>query len=351
MRWPLDGENQWLVWEGRQQLPISTSDFAVMTTDFFLARQEVNYPKKWTTLQSSDFLSWLDTSSDADFIADSVSNSPMPMNKSGRKWIGMSEGSEKARFEISFQQIQTRIKNGTLDKAVPVAFIESEGGLFWQEQLQLLRRLVLTPDPLRPYGCWEGGVGFMGATPEILFDLDGRQLRTMALAGTASMNRDPNHFLNDPKERAEHHFVVRNLLNVLQPLGAVELMGPQVLQLPTLQHLKTDICVQLRRDISWAELIQIIHPTAALGTFPREEWRWLESLPGQAARGPLGSPFGVSLHGKRMCALVGIRQFQWNPQRMRIGAGCGLVKESDLEREWKELLLKIESVQRNFGWS
>jgi isochorismate synthase EntC len=44
--------------------------------------------------------------------------------------------------------------------------------------------------------------------------------------------------------------------------------------------------------------------------------------------------------------LVAIRNIQWQDEKIRLGSGCGIVKSSQIEREWQELKLKRESVKR-----
>ncbi|MBL7669850.1 MAG: chorismate-binding protein [Bdellovibrionaceae bacterium] len=337
VRWPRgQGEDLWLIWEGQSA---ESCELSVFNSDFFLSSKCHVSPQKWTSLTTPELTAWLDCHNNK--------KSPSPK----RSWTKLSDGEEKEQFLNSFCEIQRRIEKGLLEKAVPVTFMTSPMPLGPQEHLELIQRLIYAPPELHPYGHWDSGVGFMGATPEILFNVDGHRLRTMALAGTAPLNRESGSFLNDPKERAEHYFVVKNLMDVLKPLGSFEAMATEVLKLPTLQHLKTEIGVHLNQQMSWNQLLQTMHPTAALGTYPREQWRWLRELPDQRARGPFGAPFGVQNQDGHLLCLVGIRQVQWDQQKMRIGAGCGLVKESIFEREWNELLLKIESVQRNFGWN
>lgn len=350
IRWPREhAEDAWVIWEGladpengktgqATHCEPSSSRLCIYHSNFFLSTQSAFRPQKWVSLSAAEFSTWL---------SQGKRSEPSPK----RQWDRMTDGPGKEQFRSSFLEIQKRIEGGVLEKAVPVSFMTSEAPLGPEEHLELIQRLIEAPPELHPYGNWQAGSGFLGATPEILFHLKGRQLNTMALAGTAPLTLESGIFLNDPKERAEHHFVVKNMMEVLKPMGTFEAMSTQVLRLPTLQHLKTEISVQLRDEMSWASLLQAMHPTAALGTYPREQWRWLEELPDQRARGSFGAPFGVQLDDGRLLALVGIRQVQWNLEKMRIGAGCGLVKESVFEREWKELLLKIDSVQRNFGWN
>ena len=95
-------------------------------------------------------------------------------------------------------------------------------------------------------------------------------------------------------------------------------------------------------------MAQELHPTPALGVSPRklgfdEIARWDDVT----LRGRYGAPFGVLLPGTEgMRCFVAIRGVQWQDGSVLLGSGCGVVSESVLEREWKELELKRASVKR-----
>lgn len=172
----------------------------------------------------------------------------------------------------------------------------------------------------------------------------------MALAGTAPVSREARDFLSDPKELHEHLLVVQNLKEILSTFGMVDQGPTEVLELPALQHLKTELSAKIETKTTWQDLLQKLHPTAALGTYPPQHWKWLKELPEQTHRKTFGAPFGVQFSSEFQLAIVGIRQIQWDHQGIRIGAGCGIVKESLFEKEWQEILLKISSVKKMFGW-
>ena len=52
--------------------------------------------------------------------------------------------------------------------------------------------------------------------------------------------------------------------------------------------------------------------------------------------------------GTGLC-LVAIRNIEWQRQSVRIGAGSGIVAESELEQEFEELRNKREQVKQLFG--
>ena len=48
-------------------------------------------------------------------------------------------------------------------------------------------------------------------------------------------------------------------------------------------------------------------------------------------------------------ALVAIRMISWRGEEVEVPSGCGVIEESRLVNEWRELRLKRESVRIAFG--
>lgn len=255
-----------------------------------------------------------------------------------------------ADFQTSFSTIQNRIQNLEISKAVPVVFRRSPGGASLSLRARMLRHLLKAPPSLHIYGFWSAKEGILGATPETLFLQRAGQLQTMALAGTCPKSESQRRIalLEDAKERGEHDLVVQDIEEVLSRYGKVEKKGPQLLELPTLWHLKTDFQVETKKA-SPAEFVKALHPTPALGVFPRRAgYLWMKELPGQEGRARFGAPFAFIWPDHSVC-LVAIRNLQWDEKEKRIGSGCGLVRESQMGREWEELFQKRQAVSQILG--
>jgi isochorismate synthase EntC len=114
-----------------------------------------------------------------------------------------------------------------------------------------------------------------------------------------------------------------------------------------LYHLMTPIVVKSHHEISFKTAIGILHPTAALGAYPQKEGgKWLKEQ--EYDRNFFGSPFGLLYQGQAKC-LVAIRQVEYTPKNFSLIAGCGILQESDEEREWQEWKWKIGSIQKLCG--
>ncbi|MGZ3634339.1 MAG: chorismate-binding protein, partial [Parachlamydiaceae bacterium] len=214
-----------------------------------------------------------------------------------------------------------------------------------RSMLQYARQL-----PVFVYGYWIEKEGMLGATPELLFRIRHSEtsvLETMAIAGTQKKDVVSHEMAQDPKLLHEHQVVVKDLVSQLTKYGAVQLGDLQVLSLPVVSHLYTPISVQLSSSGQTFEaLVHQLHPTPALGGFPRETAKeWLKNYAERVPRGRFGAPVGYWHQAHQSTCYVGIRNMIWNHHQLAIGAGCGIVEESLLELEWNEILLKMRAIQ------
>lgn len=254
-------------------------------------------------------------------------------------------------FENSFRLIQGKIQRGEIEKAVPIVKTFSAKAPERSDLCHGIFHLLKLPQSLRVFGFWHEGRGVLGATPEVLFELHGSTLQTMALAG--SVPRDESSvripLLRDPKEMKEHQLVVDDIVQKLKPLGWLRQEPTVEVELPTLRHLLTKI------EVSGVvktpkELIRQMHPTAALGVAPRGYgFQWMKELPDQRERGLFGAPIFFRTEADRSQCLVAIRSLFWDERGSQIFAGCGIVAASQLEREWNEILAKTKSIFSALG--
>lgn len=257
----------------------------------------------------------------------------------------------KEEFAIALNITQDKIEKNEILKSVPVVFARSTQTVTPLEKAQMILQLLNAPNSLYVYGFWQNGEGFLGATPEFLFQYCQGTLKTMAFAGTCPKSEatSRNSLLMDEKEMQEHLFVVEDLESFLKPWGQLLISGPKIVELPTLYHLQTDIEVHCNHKPEFISLIKDLHPTPALGVAPRKTgYKWMAQFPGQEGRKRYGGPFAFISSQEALC-LVAIRNLQWNNSEAMIGSGCGVVAASELEREWRELYQKRLSVRKILG--
>ncbi len=252
-------------------------------------------------------------------------------------------------FRATYSDVQSDIAAGRIEKSVPV--ITEKGHLHQGNPAAVIRMMRTLREAFWSYGFQFGSEGMIGATPERLFALKGGRLETMALAGTAGAG-DQEAFAADAKEIREHEFVAEYLMAKLEPLGTVRREPRRILDLGSIVHFHSNIQVDLenpRPDLN--ELIQLMHPTPALGAFPRGEGALRKLFDYRDRLGTpayFGAPFGVYRNG-RFHSVVAIRNIAWREREVFLPSGCGIIRESKFENEWRELRLKRSSVKALLG--
>ncbi|MCH2566133.1 MAG: isochorismate synthase [Prochlorococcus sp. ALOHA_A2.0_51] len=183
---------------------------------------------------------------------------------------------------------------------------------------------------------------FFGASPERLLSLQGNQLRTDALAGTADRNDDGQGLLRSEKDRREHELVVASITNQLcnQGLTPRRPRNPQLARHGQLVHLHTPITANAMGHTS-LNLAKILHPTPAVAGLPcREAMAWLRTLE-PFERGSYAAPIGwIDSQGDTELR-VAIRCGHARGSVLDLTAGAGLVRGSVVERELQEVGMKL----------
>ncbi|MBA2369488.1 MAG: chorismate-binding protein [Candidatus Protochlamydia sp.] len=254
-------------------------------------------------------------------------------------------------FEETFEQLQSFFQTGLLKKAVPYVFASTSTKMSLDRFKKALKTALsfVKTYPFHLYAFWDEEGGVLGMTPEPLFFhalKNASELSTVALAGTVKRGMEVE-FENNEKESSEHQLVIEGICKTLEQFGTISIGAREVLQLPTLSHLMTPIKLKLNHPFHFEEMVKALHPTPALGAFPKKEgWEWLYHYQSRLDRKFFGAPVGFldPEEGISAC-FVSIRHVQWNKEGMRIGAGCGIVKNSNCAQEWAEINLKLQAIR------
>jgi isochorismate synthase len=181
----------------------------------------------------------------------------------------------------------------------------------------------------------------------------------MALAGSAPRGateeedqRLGNELLQNLKNQEEHRVVVTTIHDVLANSCSRVWVAdtPHLLKLKNIQHLETAITGSLLPGHSILEAIEDLHPTPAVGGFPRQSAlaaiRAYEQLDRGWYAGPIGW-IGASGNGEFAVAL---RSALVDGNQATLFAGCGIVAASQPESEFAESCLKLEVMLRGLCW-
>ncbi len=252
------------------------------------------------------------------------------------------------------------IQHGAFEKVVLARDIQamphdSSGTFDISTTLQRLRESYPTA---YVFAIQRGERFFMGATPERLVQARDGQIQTMALAGSARRGETEEEdarigaeLLQSEKNNSEHAIVVAMMREALKNHCTHVRIStmPQLLKLKNVQHLMTPIVGELIPGRCILDILADLHPTPAVGGFPRhaalEAIRRTEKLDRGWYAAPLGW-IGASGNGEFSVAL---RSGLIDSGQARLFAGCGIVADSDPQTEFAESSLKFQVMLHALG--
>jgi isochorismate synthase len=264
---------------------------------------------------------------------------------------------EPAAWRDSVSRLAGAVGRGRLDKAVLARRVDVVASSPIDVSTVLGRLATSAPESTL-FAVLRGGRCFMGATPEQLVSLRGRELRTVAMAGSTRRAADTaaddvlaDELLNSDKDREEHAVVVAMLREALAPVvDRLDVAArPAVIRLRHVQHLVTPISGRLRDDADVLTLVERLHPTPAVGGTPRQLALELIAEEEQLERGWYAAPLGwMDRHGDGEF-VVALRSGVVHGREASLFAGCGIVADSDPEREWDESSAKLQALGSALG--
>lgn len=196
--------------------------------------------------------------------------------------------------------------------------------------------------------------GLIGATPELLGGAHDKRFYARVLAGSAPPEEAASLW-GSHKNQSEHAFAVASVTETIGHLLDVHSHPTVVLKLPNIVHLSTELTADLDSGVRLAEVIEAMHPTAAIcGTPTLTAARLLHEIEG-FDRGRYGGPVGwVDAHGGGELALAlrcGQMEECDSGLRIRLYAGAGIVEGSEPDVEVDETDHKLRPMLTALGVS
>jgi len=192
---------------------------------------------------------------------------------------------------------------------------------------------------------------WLGASPEILVQVEGPVFRTVALAGTQPYVPDTNlkEVAWTQKEIEEQALVSRYIINCFKKirLREFEEHGPKTAIAGNLLHLKTDFTVDMTAT-NFPQLasvmLNLLHPTSAVCGMPMEPaLQFLQEHEGYDRAYYTGF-LGPASSNQAIQVFVNLRCMQVTRQHLVCYAGCGVTADSDPQKEWEETQMKLNTL-------
>ena len=195
--------------------------------------------------------------------------------------------------------------------------------------------------------------GMFGASPELLVKVSHSEFSARVLAGTAGRGTDPGvdqaigSALNEsPKNRAEHKFAIDSLVASLSEFTKEITVDsePFSIALPNLWHLASDVKAMLSSDSTSLQVVNALHPSAAVAGTPRDKALEVIEEIENVDRGRYAGPVGwLGADGDGVWAIA-LRGAQLSSGKLTAFAGCGIVAGSDAQAELDEAILKFKPI-------
>ncbi|SHH48128.1 chorismate-binding protein [Winogradskyella jejuensis] len=257
----------------------------------------------------------------------------------------------------------TAIKSGQLDKVV---LSRCEERLVSEHPITLFKRLFNTYKNAMVYCWYHPKVGlWLGATPELLFKVEGQQLTTISLAGTQPYNADETASWTE-KELKEQQIVTDYLAEQIAPYtDNTNISEVETIRAGNLWHLKTRLISRISTETKLKSIIQALHPTPAVCGFPKKKAMQFildnENYNREFYTGFLGElnlqfsktrntnrrnveNNAYSVVKKQSNFYVNLRCVQIIGDKAKIYVGGGITKGSDANNEWKETQNKAKTM-------
>ena len=259
-------------------------------------------------------------------------------------------------YKDDFDYFHEQLANGNFTKIVLArrTRIESKEAYrlkaedLFKKACQMYPRLFIALVSTTQSGTW------LMATPEILLCGNGSEYKTMALAGTqpapasSIVSDQPVEGVEwEKKDQEEQQYVSDYIEDIISEFTEhYSKKGPFTTMAAQLYHLRTDFVFRLDDTDCLGDVLDELFPTPAICGIPKEETRQFiidnESIDRKYYSGFVGPliPSGET-H-----LYVSLRCMNIHPGgKFDLYAGGGLLKESDMKKEWEETEAKMNTMR------
>jgi aminodeoxychorismate synthase component I len=286
---------------------------------------------------------------------------PSPRVPAGRQrpTAGPTTSLPLSGYLAAVRRIQDHIARGDIYQAnLTQRFTCGYAGDPWDLFTELART---SPAPRSAFLEVEGEA-LVSMSPEVFVDVDAKgHAETRPIKGTRARHADPakdraaaSELLRSTKDRAELVMIVdleRNDLGRVAKIGSVRVSELGALRsYPAVHHLVARVEAELRDDVSPRELIRAIFPGGSITGAPKKRAMEIIAAIEPVPRGLYtGSLFWFDDDGSMLSSIL-IRSAIVTGGLAHVGAGGGIVADSEAEAEWAESNAKARAITRALGF-
>ena len=232
--------------------------------------------------------------------------------------------------------------------------------------ISIFKRLYNTYKNAMVYCWYHPKVGlWIGATPELLFKVEGKQLTTISLAGTQAYNSE-SEVTWTTKEFEEQQIVTDYITEQIEPYTKrINISEVETIRAGNLLHLKSRITSLIAPSANLKSIIEALHPTPAVCGFPKQVAKdfilenenydrafytgFLGELNLKQSKTRNTNRRNVENNAYAVVKTqsnfyVNLRCMQLQEAKALIYVGGGITKDSNPEKEWEETVNKTKTI-------
>ncbi|WP_438448981.1 anthranilate synthase component I family protein [Gorillibacterium sp. sgz5001074] len=265
---------------------------------------------------------------------------------------GLERAFDKEAFMSAVERIREYIAAGDVFQ-VNLSVRQSRRLISRPEHLYEWLR-VLNPSPYM--GMLRlGDFDLVSASPELLVQVEGHQVRTRPIAGTRKRGASPeedrrmrDELLHNEKERAEHIMLVdleRNDLGRISKYGTVRVTELMAIEYYShVMHIVSEVTGELAEGRDAYDVAAAAFPGGTITGAPKVRTMEIIEELEPVRRGPYTGSIGWIDYNGNMELNIIIRTLLACGDRAYVQAGAGIVIDSVPEREYKESLSKAKAL-------
>ncbi|SMP38176.1 anthranilate synthase, component I [Neorhodopirellula lusitana] len=202
----------------------------------------------------------------------------------------------------------------------------------------------------------------VGCSPEIMCRVKDRMVTVRPLAGTRPRGENEaedlaleKELLADPKERAEHVMLVdlgRNDVGRVAEFGSIELTEIMVIERYShVMHISSEVRGKLRDGLDAFDALKACLPAGTVSGAPKVRAMAVIDEIEPHRRGPYGGAVGYIDYRGNMDTCLALRTIVFQNNAYHVQAGCGVVADSDPDKEYEETLNKAKALIKAIEWT
>ncbi|MEO8288404.1 MAG: anthranilate synthase component I [Chloroflexota bacterium] len=280
---------------------------------------------------------------------------PVPAVKlqaGGKTGAPVTSNLTQPEYESMVEAAKEHIAAGDVIQVVLSQRFERETGA---DPFNIYRALrMVNPSPYM-FFLQFGDLYLVGASPEMLVQVQGSKVTTHPIAGTRPRGSDraedvrlEHELLADEKERAEHLMLAdlgRNDIGRIATIGSVKV--PRFMQVEHyshVMHIVSEVEGELRQGLGPVHALRACFPAGTVSGAPKVRAMQIISELEHDRRGPYSGAAGYIGYDGNMDTAIAIRTLVIRNGVASVQAGAGLVADSVPETEYKETQHKARAL-------